>query len=81
MPPPVPSPEVSGRLDLLWGRAGTRLSVERVDSMCGISGELHLDSAQPVERGVLERMSAVLAHRGPDGAGIYCDGPVGLTYR
>ncbi len=49
--------------------------------MCGISGELHLDSAQPVERGVLERMSAVLAHRGPDGAGIYCDGPVGLTYR
>lgn len=49
--------------------------------MCGISGKLYFDPARPVEREVLERMNAVLAHRGPDDAGIYCDGPIGLAHR
>ena len=49
--------------------------------MCGISGKLYFDSTRPVEREVLERMNAVLAHRGPDDAGIYCDGPIGLAHR
>ena len=49
--------------------------------MCGISGKLYFDSGRPVEREILERMNAVLAHRGPDDAGIYCDGPVGLAHR
>jgi asparagine synthase (glutamine-hydrolysing) len=49
--------------------------------MCGISGKLYFDSARPVEREILERMNAVLAHRGPDDAGIYCDGPIGLAHR
>jgi asparagine synthase (glutamine-hydrolysing) len=34
-----------------------------------------------VERDVLERMNRVLAHRGPDDAGIMCAGPVGLAHR
>ena len=49
--------------------------------MCGISGKLYFDPARPVEREILERMNAVLAHRGPDDAGIYCDGQIGLAHR
>lgn len=49
--------------------------------MCGISGKLYFDPARPVEYPVLERMNAVLAHRGPDDAGIYCQGAVGLAHR
>ncbi|MBP1775032.1 MAG: asnB [candidate division NC10 bacterium] len=49
--------------------------------MCGIGGKLYFDSARPVEREILERMNAILAHRGPDDAGIFCDGPVGLAHR
>jgi asparagine synthase (glutamine-hydrolysing) len=49
--------------------------------MCGIGGKLYFDPTHVVERGLLERMNAVLAHRGPDDAGIRCDGPVGLAHR
>ncbi len=49
--------------------------------MCGISGKLYFDPARAVEREVLERMNGALAHRGPDDAGIHCDGPVGLAHR
>ncbi len=49
--------------------------------MCGIGGKLYFDPARPAEREVLERMNAVLAHRGPDDAGVYCEGPVGLAHR
>ena len=49
--------------------------------MCGIAGKLFHDPARAVEAGVLDRMSAILAHRGPDDAGIHRDGPVGLVSR
>jgi asparagine synthase (glutamine-hydrolysing) len=49
--------------------------------MCGIAGKLYFDPERPVERDILERMNAVQAHRGPDDAGIYCEGPVGLAHR
>jgi len=49
--------------------------------MCGIAGKLYFDPKRPVEREVLERMNAVQAHRGPDDAGIYSEGPVGLAHR
>ena len=49
--------------------------------MCGIAGKLFRDSARPVEAGLLDRMSAILAHRGPDDEGIHQDGPVGLVSR
>jgi asparagine synthase (glutamine-hydrolysing) len=49
--------------------------------MCGIGGKLYFDPERSVEHEVLERMNAALAHRGPDDAGIYCDGPVGLAHR
>jgi asparagine synthase (glutamine-hydrolysing) len=49
--------------------------------MCGISGKLYFDATRPIEREIVERMNAVLAHRGPDDAGIYCDGAIGLAHR
>ncbi len=48
--------------------------------MCGICGVLQLDG-QSVEPKVLDRMSEVIAHRGPDGQGSWIDGPIGLAHR
>ena len=48
--------------------------------MCGIVGIVNFDSA-PVERQLLERMTALIAHRGPDDAGHHCEGSVGLGHR
>lgn len=48
--------------------------------MCGIAGVRYFDStaAQPE---LLKRMTDVIAHRGPDGEGIYTSGAVGLGHR
>ena len=48
--------------------------------MSGIIGIWNLDG-RPVEKAVLTRMSATLAHRGPDGEGLWIQGPVGLGHR
>ncbi len=45
--------------------------------MSGIIGIWNLDG-KPVEREVLARMSATMAHRGPDGEEMWIKGPVGL---
>ncbi len=49
--------------------------------MCGIAGKLYFDPARAVEPALLERMGAILAHRGPDDAGVHCEGPLGLVSR
>ena len=49
--------------------------------MCGIAGIVKLDLREPAEEGRLKRMRDVLRHRGPDGEGLYLDGPVGLGHR
>ena len=49
--------------------------------MCGIGGKLYFDPTRPVEPELLARMNAVLAHRGPDDAGIFCAGAIGLAHR
>ncbi len=52
--------------------------------MCGIVGTLVFDSSSGrVDAGQLERMRDTMAHRGPDGAGIWIsgDGKVGLGHR
>src|SRR6267142_7118833 len=49
--------------------------------MCGIAGILHFDNAKPVDKALLERMTNVLSHRGPDGEGYYINGHVGLGHR
>lgn len=48
--------------------------------MCGIAGIVRRDGA-PADRDLLGRMTAVLAHRGPDDGGLHLEGPVGLGHR
>ncbi|MDA7946898.1 MAG: asparagine synthase (glutamine-hydrolyzing) [Hyphomicrobiaceae bacterium] len=48
--------------------------------MCGIAGILHRDG-RPASAVALKAMTEIIAHRGPDGEGQYCDGPVGLGHR
>lgn len=47
--------------------------------MSGIAGIFFRDG-RPVDRLLLERMTALLAHRGPDGINHWTDGPVGLGH-
>jgi asparagine synthase (glutamine-hydrolysing) len=52
--------------------------------MCGIIGIIdpaQLDSGEPPERALIERMTAAVAARGPDGAGIWTAPGVGLGHR
>jgi asparagine synthase (glutamine-hydrolysing) len=49
--------------------------------MCGIAGILYHDALRPAAGELLGRMNAALAHRGPDDAGVYCSGPLGLAHR
>jgi asparagine synthase (glutamine-hydrolysing) len=48
--------------------------------MCGIAGIVRLDGG-PVDSADIKRMTDVIAHRGPDGEGQWCEGPVGLGHR
>jgi len=49
--------------------------------MCGIAGIFHLETAKPVDPERVRRMADTLAHRGPDGAGIWTAAGVGLGHR
>src|SRR5438445_63217 len=49
--------------------------------MCGIVGILKLDPKETVDEARLKRMRDVLRHRGPDGEGLWIEGPVGLGHR
>ena len=50
--------------------------------MCGICGlVLGPDASGIVDRSVVPRMRDVMAHRGPDGAGLFLDRRVGLGHR
>src|SRR3989442_2992444 len=48
--------------------------------MCGICGVYDTRSREPVSRELIERMTCLISHRGPDDSGIYLDGPVGLGF-
>jgi len=47
--------------------------------MSGFVGFLNLDGS-PVDRALLERMTGMLAFRGPDGLGFWCKGNMGLGH-
>src|SRR5688572_28677215 len=49
--------------------------------MCGIAGRLNFRSGAPVSTETLRGMCELIAHRGPDGHGVWVDGPVGLGHR
>ncbi len=48
--------------------------------MCGLAGVCTF-AGEPPTADVVERMTAAIAHRGPDGGGVLADGPVGLGAR
>ena len=48
--------------------------------MCGIAGLYNL-TGQPIRGELVQRMCDLIRHRGPDDAGVWCDGPVGLGHR
>ena len=48
--------------------------------MCGLAGELRFDGRR-ADVAALERMTACLEHRGPDGSGVWARGPVALGHR
>ncbi|ADU47559.1 asparagine synthase (glutamine-hydrolyzing) [Intrasporangium calvum] len=45
--------------------------------MCGIAGYLGIEA----DEALLQRMNDCQVHRGPDGDGLFTDGPVGLAHR
>src|SRR6267142_294731 len=49
--------------------------------MCGIAGIVCFDPRDRVDEARLARMRDTLRHRGPDGAGLWVEGPVGLGHR
>jgi asparagine synthase (glutamine-hydrolysing) len=48
--------------------------------MCGITGFVNR-AGETADRAIVARMTATLSHRGPDGDGFYCEGPVALGHR
>src|SRR3989440_232476 len=48
--------------------------------MCGICGVYNAQSGEPVSRQLIEHMTHLISHRGPDDSGAYLDGPVGLGF-
>lgn len=49
--------------------------------MCGIAGIYHLKTPKPVDPARIESMCDALAHRGPDGQGVWTAPGVGLGHR
>ena len=49
--------------------------------MCGICGIVYFDKEREVDRSILEKMTRVMVHRGPDDGGFYLNRNVGLGHR
>src|SRR5689334_1312367 len=50
--------------------------------MCGIAGIFnYADPDRSIDRNLLVAMTRSIEHRGPDGEGIYIEGPIGLGHR
>ncbi|MEO5821006.1 MAG: asparagine synthase (glutamine-hydrolyzing) [Vicinamibacteraceae bacterium] len=49
--------------------------------MCGIAGLVYRDASRPCGADVVAKMRDTCTYRGPDDAGSYLDGPVGLGHR
>lgn len=52
-----------------------------VTVMCGICGKIYFDTSKKADRRLIDRMTAVLKHRGPDDRGIHVAGHVGLGHQ
>lgn len=49
--------------------------------MCGIAGIFHCGVPKPVDPGRIVRMCDAIAHRGPDGSGVWTGAGIGLGHR
>ena len=49
--------------------------------MCGIAGLFHFEKERKIDKKILERMTKVLSHRGPDGENYFVTNNVGLGHR
>ena len=49
--------------------------------MCGITGKIYFNPNKSVSTDMIKKMTDRLAHRGPDDAGIFVNGQVGLGHR
>ncbi len=49
--------------------------------MCGIAGIFHIETAKPVDPERVRRMTDAIAHRGPDGSGVWTAPGIGLGHR
>ena len=49
--------------------------------MCGIAGIFHYETVKPVDPKRVERMTDAIAHRGPDGSGVWTAPGIGLGHR
>ena len=49
--------------------------------MCGIAGIFHIGTAKPVDPARVRAMTDAIAHRGPDGSGVWTASGVGLGHR
>ena len=49
--------------------------------MCGITGVFHYRGDSGPDTALLERQTRLIAHRGPDDAGLWHDGPVAFGHR
>src|SRR5881296_3822543 len=50
-------------------------------TMCGIAGIVSLNPSEPVDEARVKRIRDSLRHRGPDGEGLWAEGPVGFGHR
>ncbi|GLV57023.1 asparagine synthetase B [Dictyobacter sp. S3.2.2.5] len=48
--------------------------------MCGICGIYNARSGEPVSPQLIDSMTRLIAHRGPDDSGAHIDGPLGLGF-
>ena len=49
--------------------------------MCGICGVVNFDRSEPVDSALIERMTTVVIHRGPDDDGYFVEGNAGFGHR
>ena len=78
-------PHANSRSETPHGRRGDAArgttSVNRADSMCGIAGTLDLTGSSPPDESLVAAMLELIAHRGPDDAGVLVDHPCVLGHR
>jgi asparagine synthase (glutamine-hydrolysing) len=68
---------------MIANKANSQFSIlnPQFNEMCGITGLFHYQNERPLEPSVLQRMTDVIAHRGPDDDGFHFAGRVGLGHR